>query len=142
MKRTFILAVSLFTSSFFVYAQSSDEKAIQKQLDEIELDAKKGDYEHQSSFYADDMVFIGNDGKLYTKADRIAHMKTTPHPEVFAFENRHIRVFGNTAVVNTDLRIKGNGREEETHVTTIVLVKRNGQWKQVNVQGTRKGTGP
>jgi len=88
MKKTFILAGLLLTSSFFVYAQSSDEKDIQKQLDEIEQDAKKGDFEHQSSFYADDMVFICNDGKLYTKADRIAHMKTTPHPEVFAFENR------------------------------------------------------
>jgi ketosteroid isomerase-like protein len=81
---------------------------------------------------------IANDGKMYTKAERVEHMKATPHPELFAFENRRLRVYGNTAVVNTDLLTKGSGREEETHVTTFVLVKQKGKWRLVNIQGTRR----
>jgi hypothetical protein len=56
----------------------------------------------------------------------------------FSFQNTRVRIYGNTAVVNTELHLNWQGTEEETHLTTIVLIKRNGQWLEVNSQATKK----
>jgi uncharacterized protein (TIGR02246 family) len=139
MKHIFILSVILFVSSL-VHGQSADEQAIRRHLNTEAQAGKENDYKKIAQLYAEDFVFVAANGKEYTKAERVEHMKEVSGRPIgnFSFQNIRVRIYGNTAVVNTELHLNWQGTEEETHLTTIVLVKRNGQWLEVNSQATKK----
>jgi len=140
MKHNSFLTILLLSSSFFVYGQSSDKQAIQQILKEITAANTSGNYAGFDHIYASDFIFIDRSGKKFNKTERMAYLKVTPHPESFAFTNEQIRMYGTTAVVNTQVDIKPKGQEAQTSVTTIVMVKKGGRWQEVNVQSTAKAT--
>jgi ketosteroid isomerase-like protein len=137
MKRT-ILASLLIIFSFFCLGQADDKKAIHQILDEIATAQVKGDANFLDQLYSSDFIFINAQGSM-NKTERLAFFKKNV-PESFSFENVTIRVYGNTAVVNTDVKVKPKGGQLQTSFTTIVMVKMEGHWKEVNAQGTYSAT--
>jgi ketosteroid isomerase-like protein len=133
MKRN-ILASLLIISSIFCLGQSDDKKAIHQILDEIATAQVKGDAAYLDQLYSGDFIFVNAQGRM-NKTERVAFFKKNV-PESFTFENVTIRIYGNTAVVNADVKVKLKGAELQTSYTTIVMVKMNGKWKEVNAQGT------
>ncbi|GAC1424224.1 MAG: hypothetical protein NVSMB67_24330 [Flavisolibacter sp.] len=138
MKHNFVLSVILILCSFLVYGQAKDDKAIKSFLTRIAEANKKGDFQKFETLYANDFIFIDPEGKKFNKRERIAYLKSIPKPETFSFDNEHIRFYGNIALVNAEVNIKASGQNAYTHMVTIVLLKSNGQWQEVNGQATTK----
>ena len=134
MKRNLYLTSLLITYSFFCFGQANDTKAIQEVLNDIATAQTKGDVSTLDRIYSSDFIFINRNG-IMNKTERLDYFKKNI-PESFAFENDKIRFYGNTAVVNTDVKVKLKGEELQTYLTTIVMVKMNGEWKEVNAQST------
>ena len=140
MKQNSFFTILLLASSFFVYGQSSDQKAIRQILKEITAANTSGNYAALDHIYSSDFIFIDRLGKKFDKTERMAYLKVTPHPESFAFTNEQIRMYGTTAVVTTEVNIKPKEQEAQTYLTTIVMVKKGGRWQEVSVQSTAKVT--
>lgn len=140
MKRTYLLIVFILVSTFFVFGQSEDEKAIQQILNDITTVNKTGDFAILNQIFADDFIFITVQGKTFNKTERIAFVKSVPPPELFEYSKVQIRIYGKTAVVNTDVALKPRGKSAEIHLVTIIMVKNNDHWQEVNVQATIKPT--
>src|ERR1700730_6232376 len=119
MKRN-ILASLLIISSFYCLGQSDDKKAIHQILDEISTAQVKGDAVFLDQLYSSDFIFVNAQGRM-NKTERLEFFKKNI-PESFAFENVTIRIYGNTAVVNADVKVKVKGAELQTSYTTIVMV--------------------
>jgi len=133
MKRIFFSSLLIAITCFSI-AQSDDKKAIQQILNEIATAQVKGDAAFLEHLYSSDFIFVNAQGRM-NKTERLAYLKKNV-PESFAFENTTIRMYGNTSVINTDVKIKAKGGVLQTSFTTIVLVKMKGQWKEVNAQST------
>ena len=134
MRRNLFLTSLLITYSFFCVGQSNDTKAIHEILNDIATAQTKGDVSTLDRIYSNDFIFINTNGMM-NKTERLDHYKKNI-PESFAFENDKIRLYGNTAVINTDVKIKLKDEDLQTYLTTIIMVKMKGQWKEVNAQGT------
>jgi len=139
MKRNILLSILLLSFSITVQAQSKDEQAVRQVLKDITNANLKRDMAAFDRLYAPDFVFINYQGQKFNKQERIANLKSIPAPESFAFTNEHIRMYGNVAVVNAEVKMKPHGQEAMTHLVTIVLMKKNGRWVEVNAQATMKG---
>ncbi len=137
MKQAIFLFSFLFLSTFWVRAQSSDEKAIRQILDEVAAANKSGNMSVFERVYTKDFVFIDDAGKKYNKAERIAYNKTR-NLESFSFSKDQIRMYGNTAVVNTEVNLKPKGQPARVYTVTIVMVKKDGHWQEVNGQSSPK----
>ncbi|MEJ7736351.1 MAG: nuclear transport factor 2 family protein [Chitinophagaceae bacterium] len=81
-------------------------------------------------------MFIAPTGLVHNKTQRTASFSSTPAPEFFAYEDVKIRIYGNTAVANTIVRIKNPGQDTALNPSTLVMVKNGGRWQVVNGQGT------
>ena len=136
MRRTFIFSALLSLCTTLIFAQSKDQQDVKHRLDEIVNAMKKTDLKTLENVYASDFLFINANGKRFTKAERLENIKTTPKPEQFAFSNEKIRVYGNTAVVNGEVRVQVKGQKPVHNYITLVFVKTGGQWKEVSAQGT------
>ncbi|HXG91649.1 MAG TPA: nuclear transport factor 2 family protein [Blastocatellia bacterium] len=95
---------------------------------------------------ADDFTITYPDGRVLTKADEVASMKTPapagPRPAL-STEDTRVRVYGDTAVVTGVLIQKMTNNGHETTIReryTDVYVKRNGRWQAVASQLTRIGS--
>jgi ketosteroid isomerase-like protein len=142
MKRSFFLSGLFILSSILSNGQSNDEQAIRQMLPQLATAFKNVDVSTLDRMYADDYIFISPWGVKYTKAERLDNIKSTPAPETFSYENPQIRIYDNTAVVNSEVKIKRKDEDLQTHLSTMVLHKNNGQWQVVNGQGTKKAGNP
>jgi len=97
---------------------------------------KKTDIAALNNVYASDFVFVNANGKKFTKTERLESIKTAPAIEQFAFSNEKIRVYGNAAVVNGEVRVQSKGQKPVHHYVMLVFAKTDGQWKEVSAQGT------
>jgi ketosteroid isomerase-like protein len=139
MTRNLLFTYLFITYSFCSFGQSNDTKAIQQILNDITAAQTKGDVAALDSIYSSDFIFISSNGVKFNKTERLDYLKNNI-PESFAFENDKIRIYGNTVVVNTEVKIKLKGGDLQTNLATIVMVKMHGQWKEVSAQGTSMGT--
>lgn len=115
------------------------EKAI-TQLEDASRDAAlKGDPSWAEKNLADDFVRIMTDGRVLDKQQFIDNFKKTKF-EAIDFTDRKIRVYGDSAIVNTTANVKGttDGKDiSGTNRATRVWARVKGQWKLVNFQSTR-----
>jgi Domain of unknown function (DUF4440) len=116
MKRNIFTSL-LITTSFFCLGQSNDKKAFQQALDEIATAQIKGDVAVLDRIYSSDFIFINARGRM-NKTERLAYFKANV-PESLAFENDNIRIYGNSAVINTDIKVKLKGAELQTHFSWL-----------------------
>ena len=139
MKQTILALAMMLIAATFAFAQSKDEQEIRKTL-EIGADALvKNDLAVLSNLLADDLTFITSDGQIFSKSQFLDGIKHTKR-ESFGNGDVSVRVYGNTAVVvshPTFTEVRGNGlKTNYKEVSISVLVKKNGRWQTVSVQGS------
>ena len=97
------------------------------------------------SLWADDLVFIGLNGKPSSKSERLSGMKapvSPSQPTVTAAVNDQVKVrlYGETAVVTLLSRwtTRANNRESiDQYMTTHVWARQQGKWRLVSAHVTR-----
>jgi uncharacterized protein (TIGR02246 family) len=113
-------------------------KTLQTQLVQA---VQKGDTSFLEKYYARDCYIIHGDGKLTTKGEEIENFKSGALKyESVDVRDQKIRIYGDTAVVNTLASVKAtvNGRPVSGDFgNTQVWVKQKGNWKSVAFQSTR-----
>jgi ketosteroid isomerase-like protein len=124
-------------------AASTEEQIKTLQAETIQADLK-ADTGFLESYYADDATIIHGIGTLSTKDQEIADLKSGALKyDSIVQRDQKIRIYGNTAVVNTLRAAKGLIESKpfsgEWRVT-YVWVKLSGNWKLVSRQFTKTPT--
>ena len=138
MIRTTIFSI-LLLSIYSVNAQSKNDQSVRDVLAKITNAMKKHDLKTLDGIYANDFVFVNGKGKKFDKKERLETLKSTPAPDEFAFSNEKIRVYGNVAVVNAEVKVRTKGVDPVHDYVTLVFNKVNGQWREISAQGTDVG---
>ena len=138
-----VVASSLLSLRFARAAESDDKTSaeISKWMDK-EADAYiKSDDKALGEMLADDFVLVASVGQTFDKPSILASLRDGKLKiEAIPTEDVKIRVYGNTAVVTGQSKLKGtfDGTDiSETHRFTNVLIKHDGRWQCVNAQMTR-----
>jgi len=154
MKRLLIIALfSLLLPVTLIYAKEKKEKArattgggnveqeIKNLQDEGREAALKGDTSFQEKRLVDDYVGIDADGRMLTKDEAIQRRKSgAVKYESIDQREAKIRVYGDTAVLNSLASVKGTSDGKPfsgSFRTTFVYVKQKGDWKQASFQTTQ-----
>jgi len=121
-------------------ASSNSDAAISQTLQAIERAWLNAEQNHDAAAFdtvvADDWLAIAPDGKIQTKADRAAEIKTAQLVSATMGEMK-VRLFGDTAVVmgsDDETAMENEKRVTNHYVWTDVFVKRNGKWLAVASQ--------
>ena len=113
---------------------SNDKATIEKMLMESAQAIKNNDYKWIDKYLADDVSYVGSDGRIWQKSVMIQIFKSGGHQfEHVSISDIVINVSGNTAVTTCKVSQKGTIRGEDatgTFTLTSVL-KRNGNAWQV-----------
>jgi uncharacterized protein (TIGR02246 family) len=114
---------------------SGDEASLRAIEEKWDTASLKGDAASLATIFADGFITTDTDGKVRTKAETLARVKSgaVKYQNAKA-DDLKISVFGDTAVVNG--RWKGKFVEdgkatEATERFTDVFVRQNGQWRCV-----------
>lgn len=102
----------------------------------------RGDANFYQKYYADDATIVHGNGKLFTKDQDIADLKSGALKyESIDVREKSIHVYGDTAVVHFLLTFKGSLSGQPFDPInlrrTVVWVKQQGTWKVVAWQVTR-----
>lgn len=141
MKRTILtLAITLIATTF-IFGQSKDEQEIRQTLDKLADALTRRDADAAANYWADNWTFIGRNGAMQNKAQRLADLKSgQPRPGAFKYEDVNVRVMGNTAVViaRPTYPIKfANGQViTVSDRATMTMAKTSGRWQIVATQTT------
>jgi len=136
-----LLAACLLAAPLALGQGGSAEQQIAALSDQAIQAQLKNDTSFFDKYYADDAIIVHSDGKLYTKAEEIASLKSgSLKYESIDVRERKIHVYGDTAVVNFLISFKGavGGKPYSGDLRrTQVWVKQKGNWKTVAYQVTR-----
>ena len=136
MKRLFISLLMVVTSTL-VFSQSKDEQNVLKTLDQLTAALKSNNADAIGAFYADDYTFVSPQGISYNKTQRLDAVKSGQTKyESFEYSDSKVRIYGNTAVVNSLAKVKLSGQDANTALVTLVFVKEAGSWLVVAAQAT------
>ena len=117
------------------------EEQIKTLADQFNKAYAKADTGFMEKYFADEFTAIHSDGKLSTKAQEIANIKSSSLKwDSVDVHERKIHAYGDTAVVIGLASSKGTlGGKPYTgdYRTTEIWVKHNGNWKIVAFQSTR-----
>ena len=137
MKRMLLIVAMLIAAPVFVFSQSAEEQAVQKTLNEISAALNRNDADALEKFYAEGYTLVTPQGVVQNRAQRLASFRSGELKiESFAYSDTKIRIYGNTAVINTNVTYKAGGQALTPHPTTITMVKNGGRWQIVAAQGT------
>ena len=149
MKRI-LLVLALVAVSSFVLSQparggatptGNDEQAVRQVLNDLAAALSKNDTAALDRIYADDYTFVGDNGMIMTKAERMAAFKSGELKyESISIEVASLRMFGNTAVAVTRITSKfapGLKFTNGKFITTATFVKIKGRWQLVAAGNTR-----
>ncbi len=171
MKRIFFLSITIFITAFFAAcgdqgagnkpANSSNtantansananaagnsaaaEADIKKLVTEYAASTAKNDVAAYDKTTSDNFMFVGNDGAVYTKAERLASMKSgATKYDSLTYDDLNVRVNseGNGAVVIGKATVKGTnmGKPIDASVrVTQVWSKTKDGWKMASLQAT------
>ena len=139
-----MVAVSLLVA-VLAWARGEKNAEIEQQIKTLQEQTReaylKGDTSFLEKYYADDATIVHGNGKLSTKAQEIGNFKSGSHRyESLDVRDQKISIFGNTAVANLLVSVKGadNGKPFSRDVrNTRVWVKQKGNWQLVLFQTTR-----
>ncbi|CAM2164321.1 Ketosteroid isomerase homolog [Paraburkholderia sacchari] len=147
MRNVNLVASTLFTvwplAASLAFAQPGNvEQQIAALSDEMITANLKGDTDFYQRYYADDATIVHGNGKLFTKDQDIADLKSGALKyESIDVRERTIHVYGDTAVVHFLLTFKGSlsGKQFDpiNLRRTVVWVNQKGNWKVVAWQVTR-----
>jgi ketosteroid isomerase-like protein len=137
MKRILLIVAILVAAPVFVFSQSAEEQAVQKTLTEISAALNRNDADALEKFYAEGYTLVTPQGVMMNRAQRLASFRSGEMKfESFGYSDTKIRIYGNTAVINTNVTYKAGGQTLTPHPTTITMVKNGGRWQIVAAQGT------
>jgi uncharacterized protein (TIGR02246 family) len=147
MKQTNLTASALFSvcllSTPLVFAQGSQTEQQISALSDAMIQANlKDDTSFYQKYYAEDATIVHGNGKLFTKEQEIADLKSgSLKYESIDVREKTIRTYGDTAVVHLLITFKGLlGGKEFGPIDlrrTVVWIKQKGDWKIVAWQVTR-----
>ena len=143
MKQTILALTIMLIAATFAFAQSKDEQKIRQTLEQGADALVKNDLAVLSDILADDLTFIVSAGQILNKTQFLDAIKNTKR-ESFSNGDLNIRIYDKTAVVIshptfTEVRSDGS-KTKYKEVSVSVLVKRNGRWQIVSVQGSANQT--
>jgi uncharacterized protein (TIGR02246 family) len=105
----------------------------------------RSDAQAIETFWADDLVWIGINGKASSRAEQLAGMKTPAPanaPTLSAKNNEmNVRVYGDTAVVtvySTWTSRSESAESKSEYTATHVWRKQRGKWKLVSAHISRR----
>lgn len=149
MKRILTAAV-LVAATSLVFSQparaadhhmSADEQAVRQTLKELITALGKNDTAALERIYADGYTFVGDNGAMMTKAERIAAFKSGELKyESVSHDVVSVRSFGDTAVTVVHIETKfapGVKFSGGKFLTTGTFVKIKGRWQLVVAHNTR-----
>jgi ketosteroid isomerase-like protein len=127
------------------FGQATPEVTVEQTLMQLERDwsqaSLKKDIDTLNKIMADDWVNIDFQGKVVTKAQTIASLKSgLPATQAAGLGEMKVRVFGDSAIVTgSDTGKSGSKGKEviEKYLWTDVFVRRNGRWQAVASQSTK-----
>jgi len=127
------------------FGQATPEVSVEQTLMQLERDwsqaSLKKDIDTLNKIMADDWVNIDFLGKVVTKAQTIASLKSgLPATQAAGLGEMKVRVFGDSAIVTgSDTGKSGSKGKEiiEKYLWTDVFVRRNGRWQAVASQSTK-----
>ena len=136
-----LLAIYLLAAPLALGQGASAEQQISALSDQMIQAQLKADTSYFEKHYADDAMIVHGNGKLFTKAEEIADLKSgSLKYETNDVRERKIHVYGDTAVVAFLISFKGtvSGKPFSGDLRrTVVWVKQKGNWKIVAYQVTR-----
>jgi uncharacterized protein (TIGR02246 family) len=136
MKKVFLTLLMAVTSTL-VFSQSNDEQSVRQTLDQMTVALKSNNADAIAKFYADDYTFVSPNGVLFNKTQRLEGIKSGQIKyETFEYADTKVRIYGNTAVVNTTAKVKMSGQDAASALVTLVLLKKSDQWQVVAAQAT------
>ena len=117
-------------------APASDQSAEVEKLDrELSAAGVRGDIEASSRLVADNAIFVEVTGRITTKADMLAAMKSADYKvESENIESIHSKQFGDTVVLWGRVTAQGAYKQKpfrDTANFTDVWQRHNGSWQQV-----------
>ena len=141
--KTLMIVLALTVASVLAFGQQgNEEKVVRGLMEQLRQASLKGDAAPFDKLLVDDYLSVGISGvSLLTKANAIESFKSgkLKYDAIDASDEK-IRFYGDTAVVNSILDIKGHFGDNDIggkFRTVRVWVKINGQWKNVSHQYTR-----
>lgn len=147
MKRTNFAVSALFSvcllSATLVLAQAGKTEQQISSLSDAMIQANlKDDTSFYQKYYAEDAIIVHGNGKLFTKEQEIADLKSgSLKYESIDVREKTIRVYGDTAVVHLLITFKGLlGGKQFGPIDlrrTVVWVNQKGSWKIIAWQVTR-----
>lgn len=147
MRITNLVGSAFFTvwtlAAPFALAQDGNVKQKISALSDEMIQANlQGDTSFYQKYYADDATIVHGNGKLFTKDQDIADLKSGALKyESIDVREKTIHVYGDTAVVHLLLTFKGSLSGQPFDPInlrrTVVWVRQQGNWKVVAWQVTR-----
>jgi ketosteroid isomerase-like protein len=144
MKHIFSIALVITSTASLALAQAERKAlpatAVEKQLIELERELSDalvtGDRAVLDRLWSEDLIFTFPDGKMSTKARRIAAQKPPDPSSQSTNTNDQVKVYlyGNTAVVTVLSTWKGKAGTQEysdQYQATHVWAKQQGRWQLV-----------
>ncbi|HWW01895.1 MAG TPA: nuclear transport factor 2 family protein [Candidatus Acidoferrum sp.] len=146
MKTLFFLPVAAAISIFLCQdAGAAIDKDVQAQILKIEHSwaaaEVKNDLAAIDKIEADDFIIIDPTGKISTKAEDMANMKSGDLKfESMDLKESKVRLYGEIAIVTGRSNVKGKFKDQDisgTYSFTDVFAKVEGQWRAVSSHITR-----
>ena len=137
-----LLCMCLLAAPLALGQAGSVEQQISALSDEMIQANLKDDTSFYEKYYADNAVIVHGNGKLFTKEQELADLKSGALKyESIDVREKKIHVYGDTVVVNFLITFKGSLSGKAFPPTdlrrTVVWVKQNGNWRVVAWQVTR-----
>jgi ketosteroid isomerase-like protein len=117
---------------------SKEEQEVRDANSALQEATLRGDVATLDRLFASDVLFIGGDGRLWNKAERLEDFRSRNRVRSSQrLEEPNVRVFGNTAIVGfagwDEGQRDGRPFESRSYLTRVYL-KRDGRWQLVHQQ--------
>lgn len=148
MKKYIAIAFLILATVFTAAAQTeTDEQTIRKMISDYDQAIGKNDTSFFERTLSDDYFMSGPYAEVETKADALKWAQKSPYRDSMSkAENVRVRVVGNMAVATADwttTRVMKDDKLAVPHTDfgrfTVILEKRDGQWKIVAEHVSEKG---
>lgn len=145
IKRLLILVTIVVALTGLASAQSQDDVALGKLLNEFLVGASHNDAAVHDRFWADDLIYTRSSGVRTNKAELMKNLRNAPSRKpddpvtTYTAEDVQIHLYGDAAVVAFRLVAstkKGNEIEVSNYLNTGTFLKRKGIWQAVAWQST------
>ena len=144
MKKIVMILMIAFAATAAAFGQTNkNEQAVRQTVNDLTAALAKNDAAALERIYADDYIFVGDDGTMMTKKERIAAFRSGELKyESINSEVLGIRFYKDTAVAMTRFTTKfapGGKFNGGRAVATLTFVKMKGGWQLVAAHNTRLG---